>query len=301
MTLTSVIKGKIVAPIRVTLYGPEGIGKSTFAAGAPKPIFLGSEDGTGQLDVERFPMPQSFGDVFDAIRNLTNEQHGYQTLVIDTLDWMEPIIWDYICKRDEQTNIESYGYGKGYSAALDEWRKVIKALEQLRAAKPMHVVLLAHAWIKTFKNPAGDDFDRYEMKINVKAGGLLKEWSDAVLFANYETFAKKDDPKAKKAKGISTGARLVYTERRAAYDAKNRYGLPEELPLSWADFETAVATGKPADPVAMRAEIEAKAKQLPAEVQSKVAETLNQAGNNAQSLAVILNRVNARLAETQKE
>jgi hypothetical protein len=299
MRLDALVKGKQQAPIRVLLFGVEGIGKSTFGADAPSPIFLGAEDGTSQLDVTRFPQPSAWTDVLDAVRTLQNEEHSFKTLVLDTVDWAEPMLWSHICKRDGQESIEAYGYGKGYQAALDEWRIFLAALERLRAAKGMHVLLLAHSAIRPFKNPEGEDFDRYELKLNAKAGGLLKEWCDAVLFANFETFASKDS-KTKRVRGVSTGARLIYTERRAAYDAKNRYGLPDQLPLSWADFFAAVQSGQPADPGTLIAEIERKAKQVGGDLEKKAAEGLKRAGTDATKLAQLNNWMSAKLAEKEQ-
>jgi hypothetical protein len=294
MRLDKLVKGRLKQHVRSVLYGPEGVGKTTFGAGAPAPIFLGAEEGSAMLDVVRFPTPQSWADVLEAIRVLTVEPHEYRTLVVDTLDWIEPLIWAHICRRDEQSNIEGYGYGKGYQVALDEWRVFLNRLEGLRAAKPVHLVLLAHAWIKPFKNPAGEDYDRYELKIHNKAAGLVKEWSDAVLFANWETYAKKDE--RKRVRGVSTGARLIYTERTAAYDAKNRYNLPGELPLSWSDFESAMDAGQVAPAEDLCAEITRKAKELGGDLEKTILATLEKA-KDAASLALINNRVNARLAE----
>ena len=296
MRLDLVTKGKLRKPISVVGYGPEGVGKSSFAAGAPKAIFVGGEDGTSQLDVVRFPSPETWEDVLDSARVLLNDTHDYQTVVYDTLDWIEPLIWAYCCKRDGADNIEAYGFGKGYQVALDEWRKFLSGLEQIMRAKSMNVVLLAHSWIRPFKNPTGDDYDRYELKIHGKAAGLVKEWAEAVLFMNWETFAK-EDKRTKRVKGVSTGARMAYTERKASYDAKNRYSLPEELPLSWADFEAAVNAGAVAPVADMLAEIARKAATLGAELETKIAETVAKAGNNAESLARINNRVNALISE----
>src|SRR3990172_4996521 len=180
MTLTALVKGKQPHPIRALLYGVEGVGKSTFAADAPTPIFLGAEDGTAELDIARFPTPESWSEVLGAVQTLTAEAHN--------------------CKRDVKENIEDYGYGKGYVAALDEWRLFFAAMERLRRVKPMHVLLLAHSWIKPFKNPTGDDFDRYELKLHAKAGGLAKEWTDCVLFAEHERLVAKND-KTKRGRG----------------------------------------------------------------------------------------------------
>ena len=301
MTLASLVRGRMAQPTRVVLYGVEGIGKSTFGASAHKPIFLGAEDGTAQLDVAHFPRPESFPEVLEALRTLTREPHDFGTLVLDTLDWVEPLIWQFICERDGKANIEDYGFAKGYVAALDEWRRLLAAIEEMRRAKPMHVVLVAHSWIKPFKNPQGDDFDRYEMKMHAKAAGLVKEWADCVLFANYEQFAKRDE-KTKRVRGVDTGARLLFTERRAAYDAKNRYSLPSELPLSWGDFWAAVQAGQVAPADDIRAEVLRKAKELGPEVEAKVVEAVNKSGADTQSLSVINNRVNALVAaKAEKE
>lgn len=299
MSLTAVVKGKLEQPVRVLLYGVEGIGKSTFAAGAPAPIFLGPEDGTAQLDVTRFPAPESWVDVMEAVRVLTVEEHGYQTLVLDTLDWAEPLLWDFICKRDKHASIEDYGYGKGWNAAVDEWRVFVAALERLRKAKRMHLILLAHSWIKAFKDPESEGWDRHELKLNAKAGGLLKEWVDAVLFANYETVAHKDS-KTKRVRGISTGARFIYTQHRAAYDAKNRYSLPDELPLNWDDFEAAVKTGQPADPALLTAEVERKAKVLGGKHEQHAKESLKSIKGDAARLAKLNDWLNFELTKREQ-
>lgn len=304
MSLDRLIRGRIESPLKVLLYGQEGVGKSTFGASAPNPIILGAEQGTEQLDVTRFPAPQSWQDVLDAVRVLTLEQHDFRTLVIDTVDWVEPILWAHMIKRDGPkfkeglSSIEDYGYGKGYNAALDDWRILLAGLERLRQTKGMHVVLLAHSWIKTFKNPEGEDYDRYELKIHNKAGGLLKEWVDDVLFARFEEVALKD-AKTKRVRGVSTGARVIRVERTAAYDAKNRHSLPDPLPLSWAEYEAAVRAGRVADPAAMREEIQRKAKELGGEIEKATAELLTKAGDDAQKLAILNNRLNAKLADKE--
>lgn len=300
MTLDAVRRGRIEMPLRVLMHGVEGVGKTTFASHAPRPIFLGAEDGTSHLDVERFPTPETWADVTDAVQTLTAEQHPYKTLVVDTVDWAEPLIWDFICRRDTQDNIEAYGYGKGYTAALDEWRKLLAALERLRAARHTHVVMLAHSWIRPFKNPEGEDYDRYELKLNAKAGGLLKEWSDCVLFANFETYAAKDK-QTKRVKGVSTGARLLYTTRTAAYDAKNRHDLPDSMPLDWAEFDASARAHRPAAPEALVAAINAGIEQLDENSRVKFRAALGRASNDPVKLAQLVNIVNAKVAALAAE
>ena len=241
MSLKNVVGGRLSLPDRIVLFGPDGIGKSTTASEAPKPIFLGSEDGTARLDVSRFPEPSSWEDILGAVDVLLNESHDYETFVLDTIDWAEPLCWDYVCQRDGKANIEDYGYHKGYITAVDQWRVFLHKLDTLRKTRNMRIILLGHSVIKLFKNPQGDDYDRYEMKLEKKAAAIVREWADCVLFANYETFTREAGGRTK---GIDNGARVLYTERRAAYDAKNRQGLPGRMPLSWAELQGALDKGE---------------------------------------------------------
>jgi hypothetical protein len=295
MSLVGVVQGRVQKPIRALVWGVEGIGKSTFGSNAPSPIFLGAEDGTTELDVARFPEPTNWQHVFDAIAELTTAEHSYRTLVLDTLDWLEPLNWEHVCAKGDGrgkriASIEDFGYGKGYAAALDEWRRVLAAIERLRNTRNMHVVLLAHGWIKPFKNPDGPDYDRHELKLHPKAGGLLKEWCDAVLFANYETLTHENNGRHK---GISTGARVLHTQRRAAFDAKNRYDLPETLPLDWEAFAEAVAAHRPADPNQLKARISTLLELADAETRTKVTAALAKVGDDAAQLARIADKLAA--------
>lgn len=304
MTLASVTRGVVHKPLRVLLYGSDGVGKTTFAAGMPTPIFLGPEDGTSTIDVARFPVPRDWLDVKDAVAELTNEPHEYGTLAIDTLDWLEPLLWEHVCRTAGVKSIEAVGggYGKGYVAALDEWRSLLASLDRLRDQRGMHVILLAHAWIRTFKNPDPDqgDYDRYELKLHAKASGLLKEWSDAVLFANYETLTTT---KGGRTRGISSGARLVYTERRAQWDAKNRYGLPETLPLSWDDLEAAMSKGEVRSVEALSAECARLLELVDADTRAKASAWLSRNGNatSAPGLAQLADRLRAKVEVTERE
>jgi hypothetical protein len=302
MTLESVTTTPKFQPMRILLYGVEKIGKTMFATEAPAPIFIGPEDGF-PVDCQtapRFPLPESWADALDAIDELTERENQYQTLVIDTVDWLEPLIWQQVCSTAQAHSIEDVGggYGKGYTAALDEWRKMLSALERLRAKRRMHVILLGHSQVRTFKNPEGADFDRYSLKINEKAAGLLKEWSDAVLFANYETIAKAQ--RNAKAKGLDTGARRIHTERRAAFDAGNRYSLPEVLALSWSEFDSARNAGSAMTPDDYRTAIAAMASEASEELRSKVEATVAAAGDDTAKLAQISNRLSAALAKEQQ-
>ena len=298
MALTSITRGKIEKPVRVVLYGVEGVGKSTFAADAPSPIFLGAEDGTAQLDTARFPEPSSWADVLEAIDTLERETHDYKTLAVDTLDWLEPLVWEHVCRAAGKKDIEDFGFGKGYVAALDEWRRFLARLDALRARRGMQVVLLAHSWTKMFKNPEADDFERYELKLHAKAGGLVKEWADAVLFARFEVFAHEKNGRVR---GVSTGARVLHTVRTAAYDAKNRHDLPDTLPLEWRAFAEAVAAHRPAPPATLRARIEALLPRADEATRGRVKAALVKVGDDAAELARIASKLQAMVGINESE
>lgn len=305
MTLDRIRKGSGRQPDRILLVGTEGIGKTTFAADAPNPIFICAEDGIPPIldHIQRFPEPQSFQDVRDAVRTLIREQHDFKTLAIDTIDWLEPLIWRELCARNSWADIEAPGYGKGYTTAAEEWRKLIADLDVLRRQKGMEVILLAHASIRTFSNPAGGDFSRYECKLNKQAIALVKEWTDVNLFAIHEEFVQVKNGKETR-KGVSTGRRVIHTERTAAWDAKNRYSLPLELPLNYADYAAARDAQSPADPAELRKEADALAQQLQLNEQD-----LNQtrrAIDAAQAkgpahLAQVVDRLRSKVAETGGE
>ena len=293
MALANISRGRIDKPDRILVIGQEGVGKTTFAANAPAPIFICAEDGTSHVDVARFPEPERFGDVIDAVRALVTDPHEYQTLVIDTLDWLEPLVWAHVCESGKKPDIEAFGYGKGYIAALDQWRALLAVIDAVRNARNMGVILLAHAHIKTFKNPEGEDFDRYTGKLHEKAYGLIREWCDHVLFARFQTYTIEKDGRHK---GISDGARVLCTTRTAAYDAKNRADLPPELPLSWEDFATAAKRHAPASPEKFVTECESL---LPVvgDADGKLGAYLATIRGDAAKLAHFTNRLRAKAAE----
>jgi hypothetical protein len=248
ISLAQVKKGRVLLPHFVLIYGVDGVGKTTFAAEAPNPVFIGTEMGFGQLDVARFPTPKNFQEVLATIQLLLNEKHDYKTLVIDSLDWLEPLVFAHVCAKHGWKSIEDPGYGKGYVEANNAWLELIGLLKKLRVK--MNVILIAHAAIRTFTDPEQNAaYDRYQLKLagqgaKTDASALWREAVDNVLFANFEvstTQAKGE----RKAKAFGDGSRIIYTERRPAFDAKNRFSLPFELPLSWEEYAKACAAACP--------------------------------------------------------
>jgi hypothetical protein len=292
MSLGAVRRGRIEKPYRIVVFGPEGVGKSTFAAGAPNTIFLGAEDGTSELDVARLPQPTNWEDALDAVELLRNDKHDFGALAIDTLDWLEPLCWEKVCRDGKKKDIEDFGYGRGYTAALDHWREFLHRLTGLRDERNMYIVLLAHSMVRTFRNPQGEDFDRYEMKMHAKTAGLVREWCDALLFANYETLAYESKGRTR---GVSDGARFIHTEHNAAFDAKNRQALPARLPLSWDEFVGAAKAGAPIAEDRVRKEIADLLPHVPRDIAEKAVAAIE--GADVRKLAVIADRLRARAAD----
>lgn len=239
LNLQSIARNRELKPPRILLYAPHGLGKTTFGASTPEPIFILTEDGLGILAVDHFPLAKSFDDVMEAIGALYEEEHAFRTVVIDSLDWLDNLIWQAI---NAKYDAKDLAYGKGAVIAADFWRQVLEGLNALRSERGMAIVLIAHCEIKRFDSPEVEPFDRYQPKLQARSSALVQEWCDAVLFANFRTIVKKDDVGFNKSvtRGITTGERLLYTTEKPAYSAKNRYALPEELPLSWAALEGAI-------------------------------------------------------------
>jgi len=238
--LKSIRKNDAMAAPRIMVYGVEGIGKSTFGAGAPNPIYILTEDGLGSLKVDHFPLATSSQDVMDAIATLYKENNAFETVVIDSLDWLEAIIQREI---EQKYDAKDLAYGKGSLIAAEKWREILDGLNALRNDKGMAIILIAHTTIKRFDSPEVEPYDRYQPKLQERSNAVVREWADAVLFANYKTIVKKDDVGFNQTnnRGISTGERLLFTSERPAYMAKNRYNMPESIPLSWDAFAEAIS------------------------------------------------------------
>ena len=249
ISLESISRSSGIKAPRIVVHGPAGVGKTTFGSSAPNPIFIQTEDGLGKLEVDAFPLMQTFQDVLDALNILHTSQHNYQTVVLDSLDHLEPLLWAHLCDRyvgpkgERYDSIEDFGFGKGYVLALDLWRQLLTALYDLRNDRGMAFILIAHSEIKRFESPMTDSYDRYQIKLHKRASDLVQESVDCVMFADYKTVIEKEEVGFNKTKtrGISTGQRYLYTEARPSFIAKNRYGLPPELPLCWQAFSDALS------------------------------------------------------------
>jgi GTPase SAR1 family protein len=327
--LDKVIKGKISCAKRFVIYGPEGVGKSSLAADSPAPIFFDVDDGSSGIDVPRYKfrddaggyVPLTYEEVLSAIEDLTNNPHTYQTLVIDTADRLESLLWRYVVQHESGRksamnkggiNFESVldlGYGNGFALAVEEWRRLAKKLDELRTKRNMAIVVLAHAQIRTFKNPLGEDYDQYTLRVNEKAGAYLREWADVTGFACYEeTSGKLKGDEEGRAKGYSTGRRLLKLAKTATYFAKTRLALPDQVELEpahpWAPLATAVLDSDAHTPATLAAAIEAELTRLgDAEVSEKARAhvTKGLVEKDKGALSRVLNRLKSLKPKEGKE
>lgn len=230
--MLNIISGKRPRAVKVVITGSEGIGKSTLASKAPGVLFVDTEGGTDQLDVRRITGIDSWAKLKKVPQEILSDPSCCRTLVIDTADWAEAMCINHICVENHVKGLESFGYGKGYTFLYEEFNSFLSELNKLITAR-INVIVIAHAKMKKQELPDEQGaFDRWEMKLSRQVAPLLKEWGDAVLFCNYKTYVSGTENGTKKASG---GKRVIYTTHHPCWDAKNRFGLAEELPL---DFES---------------------------------------------------------------
>jgi hypothetical protein len=298
-------KGQSMNPPRIAMIGVEGIGKSTAGSEMENPIFLCAENGLvgPQFAKTESYRPATWLDVLDFIDFLINEAHEFKSLVIDTLDWLESILFAYVCKRDNKVDIDDYGYGKGLATVAPlEFNRLIAKLEILNA-NGVAIMFLCHSTIKGYVNPSGDDYNRFEPKVSKQLAGIVKEWVDAVLFAQFETFTEKAG-RLSKAKAFGGQRRVVYTEHSAAWDAKNRYGLPNEMELDMPSIMEAIKSGNGASGESVESltkEILDLSTLVIDEIRLKIEADVAKAGADAAALGRILNKTRSSVTKYAKE
>lgn len=238
-------KGRELVPIKVVVYGSEGIGKTTLASHFPKPLFIDVENGTKQLDVirvnENFKNWKQIENVLKEVDEaLTKDKDFCKTLVIDTVDVAESLLSEQIVKEANNkriTSLSDFAYGSGQVKLRERMNEFLKQLDDLREKHGIHIALLAHSHLRKFEKPdETGSFDRYELKLTTKVAERIKEWCDVLLFVNYKTQIITNQNKMEKNKLIG-GERVMYTTHHNAWDAKNRFSLPEELPLDYKSIE----------------------------------------------------------------
>jgi len=231
----TLVSGVQQLPPRICVYGPGGIGKSTFASQFPSPIYISTEDGLASLDVTSFPKAKHVNDVSNSIKTLIKEDHEFKTLVVDSVDWLEALIINDV---EATHDAKDLAFGKGQVMVAESFREILQGMDVLRRKKDMNIVLVAHSAIVRFDSPITEPYDRYTCKLTTRNNALLQEWVDLLAFVNYKVLVKRADVgfNTTKSRGITTGERLLHMVETPAYVAKNRYALPEEIELNYKEF-----------------------------------------------------------------
>lgn len=243
--LSLVRKGRIESNPRLMLYGVDGCGKSTFASGAPAPLFLDFDNRTSHIDVARVT-PDSWDATTGILRELLEGKHDYRTVVIDTLDHLERHIHKFVCDKGGKSSLGDFGFGKGFVAAMAEWRRLVSALELLRA-KGIDSILLAHGVIHNETTPTGEMYAKYGLKLlgtkGNSPGELLSEKMDLVGYCHFEDFVIADKATGRN-KAVPGGDRIITFAHHPGFQSKRGIKFPDEIPLSWDAYTKAITASK---------------------------------------------------------
>lgn len=324
--LAMVKRARIRGPKRILFYGPGGVGKTTLVASIPDSILADIEGGSADVEASRYPFsgdpekpgsPKTYQDVLDMVNDLGRNPHNFKTLVIDGLDALESLLWRHMLERDssasarnkdgkEMTSIEDYGYGKGYQIAVEEWRAFAALLDRLRAARGMDVVICGHGQVKPYKNPEGEDYDRYVLKINGQSAAFLGEWVDVMAYYAFEEGGARAPGSGKnaKAKGWATGKRVLRLQRGRAHDAKTRVELPAEILIDvanpWGAFARALDEAYTSQAPKLRAAIDEELNRIgDDELRGKVVKSVKDAGEDTTLLQKYLHNLQAKPAKEE--
>ena len=292
------------APIFALIYGADGLGKSTFAASAPNAVFIDLNCGLDEIDTRSGGTPKTWQSLLDSVKELAKER-SCDTIVIDTLGEVEALIWTAVCANEKdkkgksKKNIEEFGYGDGYRIAVNYWRILFNELTQAREAGKS-IVLLGHAARRTVKNPTGDDYDQWQPSINPLAAALAREQVSVVGFAELDVSTVEGDSEHSKAKGQSSGKRVLRCNPDAGYQGKTRYAMPKRIPLEWAVFESTInaskkaATQTPKSLDELRNKLEEAIKNLNnPEVESRARAYIEREGESVTTMQDAIDTINA--------
>jgi len=234
LSLKNVKRVSASQPPRVLIYAPPGLGKTTLGNEFPAPIFLQTEQGEGTgMELDTFGLLNSYTQLIEAVGALYSEEHQFQTVVLDSLDKLEPLLWAAVANDHKWDSIESPGYGKGYIAADGYWRNLIEGLNALRNDRGMGVVLLAHSAVERFDDPRTASYSRFDIRLHKRGQAIIEDEVDLIAFINFEATVKEEDQGFNRKRSHAEGGtqRFIYCEGRPSMNAKNRYGIPHKIPF----------------------------------------------------------------------
>lgn len=228
-------RGKRERARRVLIYGENGVGKSSLAAKFPKPLFLNIEDGVGDLEVDSTSVIKSVGEFLGCL--VASWDTDYETIVVDTVDWLEKLIFNEVAKEAGKKTIDDIGFGKGYQAVDLKWKALFEGFSGLWN-QGRHIVFTCHESIEKFTNPEGDSYNYWKPALHLKGSGCVTEWCDEVFFLRYRTSTIQKDEGFGNKRAIAIGGkdRVIVCNKSATVEAKNRLGMPDEL-SSFAELQ----------------------------------------------------------------
>jgi hypothetical protein len=266
--MLNIVTGVEKTPLKICIYGAEGVGKSSLASKMPNPLFLDTEGGTTRLNVRRIKI-KNWDELLNTVKEVIAQPEVCKTLVIDTADWAESMCIDFICNKYRKANIEDFGFGKGYTYVGEEYGNFLILLNSLIDVG-INPVIIAHGKPRKYELPEEQgQFDRWEMKLSKQVAPLIKEWCDMLLFCNYKTFVITTENNSKKASG---GKRVMYTTHNPCWDAKNRFNLPEELDLDYSSISHLFDDVGPTNPVVEAVKEEPKERLLVSKINGMITE-----------------------------
>jgi hypothetical protein len=297
----NITRGRRHAAVRGTIYGDEGIGKSTLATQFPAPLVLDTEDGTHHLDVARVSV-HDWKTLTLAVTELAVNQQGFQTIVIDSADWAEKLLIEWLLKTSGKKSIEDFGFGRGYTMLAEHWTRFLASCDVL-VGQGINVVWVAHSTVKRVSPPdQTDGYDRYELKLTKQVSPLLREWCDLLLFCTYKMKLVEGGDGRLKAQGGKE--RVMHAEHSAAWSAKNRFGLPAEMPMHIGQLESIFSgpapapVGAPWQPAKTAPAVQGPAAGLEEPLQDLIQRHIADA-KSVRTLGKIGDRIDALLSEGQ--
>jgi hypothetical protein len=241
MKLADIKSAKRMDPPKVVIYGGPKVGKSTFGAGAPAPVAIQLEEGLAAIDIPAFPLATKWAEVLDAIGELGSQAHEFKTVVVDSLDWLEPVIHAEVCRAAGVTSIEKVGggFGKGYVEADRLWRDLLGGMDWLRLEKGLTPVLICHSHVVKVEPPDSDPYDQASLKLHKRAVAIVQEWADVIGYARHGVHVSGEAKRA-----LPTGRRVLSVGHHPAYVSGNRFGMSGDLPLDWNAFAAALTAAR---------------------------------------------------------